>query len=207
METDSPPLEQQKPNWLRRLYSWTLAWAERKQAPWALGVLSFVESSFFPIPPDPLLMALCFSQPTKWIRFAIICTVTSVLGGVLGYAIGMLFFEALGEPIVRLYHGEKIFTKIENWYALYGFWGILLAAITPIPYKIFTIASGVFHFSLPMLAAASLLGRGLRFFMVAGMIRLFGSAIKPHLERYLEWATVMLSLVGILGFLLLKWIK
>ncbi|MEM6820479.1 MAG: YqaA family protein [Verrucomicrobiota bacterium] len=194
-------------NWIRRLYQWTLRWAEKRNAQWALGGLSFIESSFFPIPPDPLLMALCFSQPKKWFRFALICTLTSVLGGVLGYYIGFAFWETIGKPIVDFYHGQEIFDKVQHWYDEYGFLGILLAAITPIPYKVFTIASGVFQFSLPMLIAASLVGRGFRFFLVAGIIRFFGPRIRPYLEKYLEVATVVMAVIGILGFLALKWLK
>ncbi|MGF1679280.1 MAG: YqaA family protein [Candidatus Methylacidiphilales bacterium] len=196
-----------KPNALRRLYAWTMHWSGHRRAPWALGFLSFIESSFFPIPPDPLLMAMCYSEPKKWVRYATICTLTSVAGGALGYAIGYAFWETVGQPIVAFYHGQDIFDKIQDWYDRFGFWGILMAAITPIPYKIFTIASGVFHFSLPMLIAASLLGRGVRFFAVAAVIRFGGTAIKPYLEKYLEIATLLLFLVGVAGFLLLKWIK
>ncbi len=205
MSVETPPVK--KPNIIRRLYAWTLAWAEKPNSDWALGGLSFIESSFFPIPPDPLLMALCFSQPKKWFRFALICTITSVLGGVLGYYIGFALWEGVGKPIVDFYHGQAIFDKVEGWYELYGFWGILLAAVTPIPYKVFTIASGVFHFSLPMLIAASVIGRGMRFFLVAGLIRFFGPRIKPFLEKYLELATIVLFIVGVLGFGLLKWMR
>jgi len=154
-----------------------------------------------------LLMALCFSQPKKWFRFALICTLTSVLGGILGYYIGFALWEGVGKPIVDFYHGQAVFDKVEGWYELYGFWGILLAAITPIPYKVFTIASGVFHFSLTMLITASIVGRGLRFFVVAGLIRFFGPRIKPFLEKYLEVVSVIMFVVGVLGFLALKWLR
>ncbi len=191
-------------NPLRKLYFWTLHWADTKYALPALFFISFIESSFFPVPPDVLLMAICFSAPKKWMKAAFWCTVASVLGGVLGWYIGWGLWEVCGQPIVRLYHGEEIMEKVKLLYDTYGFWGILIAAITPIPYKVFTIASGVFQFNLPLLILASVIGRGFRFFLVAGLIRAFGPKVKPFLEKNFEVAMVAMVVMGILGVLAIK---
>jgi membrane protein YqaA with SNARE-associated domain len=169
-----------------------------------MGSISFFSATFFPISPDPLLVAMCFSEPKKWIRYASLCTVTSVLGGASGYLIGYVFWEGVGQPIVAFYQGEEAFAQVEAWYGLYGSWAVFLAALTPVPYKLFTIASGVLHFSLPLLIAASVVGRGIRFFLTAGVIRFLGPAIRPHLEKYLEVTTVVLFLLGVAGVAALK---
>jgi membrane protein YqaA with SNARE-associated domain len=196
----------QKPNWLRRMYNWTIGWAEKPRATGALAGLSFIESSFFPIPPDPLLMAICFAHPKRWFWAAFWCTAASVLGGVLGYYIGYALWETVGQPIVAFYHGEEIFESLRSTFEAYSFMAILGAAVTPIPYKIFTIAAGVAQVSLSTLIIASIAGRGARFFAIALVIRLFGPAIKPHLEKYLEMVTIVLFLVGVAGIIVLKWL-
>ena len=192
---------------IRRLYDWTLHWAATPYGFAALVVISFIESSFFPIPPDVLLIALCFSNPKLWAKYAFWCTVASVAGGVLGWYIGWGLWEVLGEPIVGIYDPERVaWAKVETWYAQYGFLGVLIAAITPIPYKVFTIASGVLHFNLGLLILASILGRGFRFFLVAGLIRAFGTIIKPFLEKYLEICLIIFTVLGVLGFVCLKFL-
>ena len=131
---------------LRRLYDWVLHWAETPYGVPVLFLLAFAESSFFPVPPDILLIALSLSINRKAFYYALICTVGSVLGGIVGYYIGMYCYETIGNPIVDFYHGQDIMNSIKLKYDQYGFLGILIAAITPIPYKVFTIASGVFNF-------------------------------------------------------------
>ncbi len=200
-ETASPG---KRPNLLRRLYAWTLKWAETKHAIFALACISFIESSFFPIPPDVLLLAICFAHPKLWIKAAFYCTIASVLGGMLGYAIGLGLWETVGAPIVQLYHGEAIMDKIQGWYDAYGFVGILVAAITPIPYKVFTIASGLFAFPFLPFVLASFIGRGFRFFMVAGLVRWGGEKLRPMIEKRLELFFVIFTVLGILGFIALK---
>jgi len=192
---------------LRRLYNWTLSWAENRFAGSALFLIAFVESSFFPIPPDILLIALCFGKPKGWFKYAAICTAGSVLGGILGWYIGFGLWESVGEHIINAYDPERhTWMKIENWYEAYGFWGVLVAAITPIPYKVFTIASGVLGFPLGQLIIASIIGRGFRFFIVALLIRLFGETIRPFIEKYLEWVLLAVTIAGIGGFVLLKYL-
>lgn len=191
-------------NPLKKLYFWTLHWADTKYALPALFILSFIESSFFPIPPDVLLMAICFSAPRKWAVAAFWCTVASVLGGILGWYIGWGLWETIGQPIVAFYHGEEVMDKVRGLYDTYGFWGILIAAITPIPYKVFTIASGVFQFDLLQLILASVIGRGFRFFVVAGLIRAFGPKVKPFLEKNFELAMILMVVLGVLGVVAIK---
>ena len=193
--------------WLRQLYDWTISWAEKPQGTWALFLIAFAESSFFPIPPDVLLIALCVGAVTRSFRFAAICTVGSLLGGALGYGIGAFGFETIGEPIVKAYHGEAVMDKIKLWYDTYGFWGHLLAAVTPIPYKVFTISSGVFKFSFAEFMLASCIGRSLRFFAVAALMYAFGPRIKSFIEKYFNWCAwgFMILLIG--GFALLKYLK
>ena len=193
--------------WMRGLYDWTISWAEKPQGTWALFLIAFAESSFFPIPPDVLLVALCVGAVTKSYRFAAICTLGSLLGGIAGYGIGLYGFEMIGEPIVKAYHGETVMEKIKTWYDTYGFWGNLLAAVTPIPYKVFTIASGAFEFSFTSFMLASVIGRSLRFFAVATLLYFFGPKIKAFIEKYFNlcaWA-FMILLIG--GFILLKYLK
>ena len=194
-------------NPLRKLYYWTLHWADTKYALPALFVVSFAESSFFPIPPDVLLIGMCFAAPTRWFRYALWCSIASVLGGIFGYFIGATFWELLGQPIVRAYHGEEVMLKVRGWYDEMGFMGIILAAITPIPYKVFTIASGLFQFDLMQFIAASAIGRSFRFFLVAWLIRSFGARIKPFLEKHFEWCALALGALAVLGFVALKYLR
>jgi membrane protein YqaA with SNARE-associated domain len=205
--TATPPAAVKRPHAIRRLYDWTIRWAERPHGVFALFLLAFAESSFFPIPPDVLLIALCVAASTKSFRFALVCTTGSVLGGLAGYGIGYWGYEAVGDPIVRFYHGEEVMAKIKTWYDEYGFWGNLAAAITPIPYKVFTIASGVFNFDFLQFTVASVVGRGLRFFVVAGLIFWFGPRMKAFIEKYFDLLAIagMILLIG--GFVLLKYLK
>ena len=198
-----------KPNWLRRLYNWTIHWATTPQAVPALVAIAFIESSFFPIPPDVLLMALCFAHPKRWAHFAFWCTVGSVTGGVFGWWIGHALWGVVGPWFFAHVPGftEATFLKVEGFYQQNAFLFILTAAFTPIPYKVFTVASGVFAVPIPTLVSASILGRAGRFFLVAAVIRLGGAKLKPYIEKYLEVAVTLLFLLGIGGFMAIKWLK
>lgn len=204
---DSPPREK-KPNILRRLYAWTLRWSEHRFGVAALAGISFAESSFFPIPPDVLLMPLCFARPKRWWVVALVCSVASVLGAVLGWLIGALFWQAIGPFFFDHVPGftEEKFEMVRGYYDRDAFLWLVASAFTPIPFKIFTVASGVFGVSLKTLIIASLIGRSARFFLVAGMIRLFGPAVRPFLEKYLEWAALVLFLLALAGFMAIKWL-
>jgi len=191
---------------IKKLYDWVLHWAETPYGVPVLFVLAFAESSFFPVPPDVLMIALAISIPRKSFKFAVICTVGSVLGGILGYGIGHYGYEAVGKPIVDFYHGQGVMDAIKLQYDKHGFVGILIAAITPIPYKVFTIASGVFEFDFWLFLIGSVIGRSTRFFLVAGLIWKFGPSIKAFIDKYFNllcWA-FMILLVG--GFILIKFV-
>lgn len=189
---------------IRRLYDWVLSWAETPYGTPALFLLAFAESSFFPIPPDVLLIALAVASPTRAFRFALICTIGSVLGGMAGYAIGVYAWETIGQRVVQAYHGESVMEKIRNWYDQYGFWGTLTAAITPIPYKIFTISSGVFKFPFVPFLLASVIGRAFRFFLVAALIHRFGPSVKLWIERRFNLAVTLFTVLLIGGFAAIK---
>ncbi len=191
---------------IKKLYDWVLHWAETPYAVPALFILAFSESSFFPVPPDVLLITLAISIPRKSFKYAAICAIGSVLGGILGYSIGLYGYETIGRPIVEFYHGQDIMNAIRIRYDQYGFLGILIAAITPIPYKVFTIASGVFEFDFWLFLIASVIGRSARFFVVAGLIWKFGPAIKNFIDRYFNLLSYIFIILLAGGFVLIKYV-
>lgn len=201
-----PPAKKSNP--LQRLYQWVLHWADTPHGTVALCAIAFAESSFFPIPPDVLLVALCMGAPRKAFRFAAWCALFSVLGGMFGYLIGYAS-EPFGRwIIVDLFHAGAAWDKVGVLYGQNAFLSILTAAFTPIPYKVFTIAAGVFHeqVSLATLVGASLVGRTGRFMVVAGCIFLFGPPIKRLLDKYLEVLTVAFTVLLIGGFVVVKYL-
>ncbi len=191
---------------IKKIYDWVLHWAETPYGIPALFLLAFAESSFFPVPPDVLLIALAISIPTRAFKFAAICSIGSVLGGIVGYGIGLYGYEAVGRPIVDFYHGQPIMDKVKVWYDEYGFFGILIAAITPIPYKVFTIASGVFSFDFWSFVLASIVGRSARFFVVAGLIWKFGPTIKKFIDKYFNLLCIVFIVLLGGGFVLIKFV-
>lgn len=191
---------------LRRLYDWVLSWAETPYGAPALFLLAFVESSFFPVPPDVLLIALALSVKARAFRFALICAAGSVLGGIAGYAIGFYGYEGVGQPIIDFYHGHAVMEKIKTQYDTYGFWGVLIAAITPIPYKVFTISSGFFRFEFSSFLTASIIGRNFRFFLVAGLIWKFGPPIKTFIDKYFNVLTIIFTVLLVGGFIVIKYL-
>lgn len=198
---------QESKNIVRKLYDWVLSWAESRHGTSALFILAFAESSFFPIPPDVLLIALAIASSKKAFRFALICTFGSLIGGMVGYGIGFWGYEAIGEPIVNFYNGQNIMEAIRIRYETYGFWGVLVAAITPIPYKIFTISSGVFHFNFGEFMIASVIGRSFRFFAVAALIWKFGPTIKNFIDKYFNLLAILFTILLIAGFVVVKWLS
>jgi len=193
---------------LKRLYNWVLGWADTPYGLPALCLLSFCESSFFPIPPDVLLIALCMGATRKSFKFAFWCALFSVLGGILGYYIGYEFYEALGRRIITALHYEDAFLTVERLYGDNAFWAILTAAFTPIPYKVFTIAAGVCHesVSLTTLVVASTIGRAGRFVLVGAAIFFFGPPVKRLLEKYLEWFCLAFMVLLVGCFALVKFV-
>ncbi len=189
----------------RSLYDRVMRWSRHRHAEWYLGAMSFAESSFFPIPPDVMLAPMCLATPSRWLRFALITTVASVLGGLAGYAIGYLAFEAI-EPWLResAYWGS--YATAREWFDDYGVWIVFIAGFSPIPYKIFTIAAGVAVLNLPGFFIASLIGRGTRFFLVAAIVRFAGVALEARLLKYIErigWGLVVLTAV-VIGYFMVR---
>lgn len=191
----------------RRLYDWTLHWAHTPYGSVALFALAFCESSFFPIPPDVLLMALAFSIPRKSFKYAAICSAGSVLGGCFGYFIGYQFFEFVGLPILNFYGIMDKFSFVKEKYNANAFAAISVAGFTPIPYKLFTIAAGVCKINPWIFILASSVSRSGRFFIVAGLVYLFGPKIKNFIDRYFNIISVAFVLLLIVGFFVVKLFK
>jgi membrane protein YqaA with SNARE-associated domain len=192
--------------WLRRLKAWVEAFAQKPGADWSLFVIAFIESSFFPIPPDVLLIALAISMPRKAFRYALVCSVGSVLGGMAGYLIGYEFYELLGRPIIAFYGLEEAYRKVQQLYQENAFAAVAIAGFTPIPYKVFTIAAGAFQISFTTFAAASAVSRPARFFLVAALFYWFGPPIKNFIDKYLEALSFALVVLFVLGFLAIRWL-
>ena len=205
MAVNELTLENNK-NIIRRLYDCVLHWAETPYGMWALFLIAFAESSFFPIPPDVLLIALAISIPTRAFHFALVATIGSLIGGIAGYGIGMFGYDSIGRPIVEFYHGQEIMQAIKEWYDKYGFWAVLGAAITPLPYKIFTISSGMFSFDFFQFMIASIIGRSVRFFAVAGLIWKFGKPIKGFIDKYFNLLATLFIILLIGGFIIIKYL-
>jgi membrane protein YqaA with SNARE-associated domain len=191
---------------LRRLYSWTMRLAEGPHALRALAVVSFAESSFFPVPPDTLLIPMVLAQRQRAFTLAAWCTAASVAGGMVGYAIGSLLYESLGLWIVNFYgYGNGIETFRES-YAAWGAWIILLKGMTPIPYKLVTIASGFAGYNFGLFVILSIITRGIRFFLVAGLLAYYGEPIRGFLERRLEAIALATVAIIISGFVIVRYV-
>ena len=190
---------------LKRLYDWTLYLAKSKKAPHALFLVAFAESSFFPVPPDAMLIPMVIGERRKWFYYASICTVGSVLGGLFGYFIGWGLYESVGKAIVNLYGMEEAVKIVGIKFKENAFLTVFSAAFTPIPYKAITIAGGIFLISLEILIFASFVGRAARFFLVAGTLRLYGKKMQNLLEKYFNLFTAFFMLLLIGGFVLLKY--
>ena len=189
---------------IRRLYDWVLHWAGTPYAMPALFIISFIESSFFPIPPDVLLIAMVVAVPAGWLRFALVCTVGSVLGGMFGYLIGYQFMDLIGDRIVAFYHFEEKWDKIGLLYEEHSAWAVAAAGYTPLPYKVFTIAAGAFKIDFLIFVIASTGARAARFFMVAWLMYKFGPQFKVLLEKYFNLFTIVFFILLVLGLFILK---
>jgi membrane protein YqaA with SNARE-associated domain len=191
---------------LRRLYDWVIAWAEHPSAQVALFGISFAESSFFPIPPDPLLVAMGVSQPKRVFRFALNCTIASVLGAMLGYLIGYAFWvqtqEFFFSYVFKQAHFETVRDRFEDWRV----WAVFGAAFTPIPFKVFTIAAGVFGSNFPLFVAAATAGRGLRFFLEAAVVYKTGDRARDLIDRHFNLLAILFFLLLIGGFAVVKYV-
>src|SRR5262245_18611579 len=191
---------------IRRLYDWMMRMAQHPQALRVLAAVSFAESSFFPIPPDAMIVPMVLATPARAWAIAGVCTLASVIGGFFGYAIGYFVFEAVGEAIVRFYGLQAALTEFQDQFARWGLWIILIKGLTPIPYKLVTFASGVAKFDLAVFGLASLVTRGVRFFLVAGLLRLYGAPIRDFIERYLTWVTTAFVVLVVSGFAALRYL-
>ncbi|WP_434287181.1 YqaA family protein [Celeribacter sp. SCSIO 80788] len=191
---------------LRRLYSWTMSLAESPHALWALAFVAFIESSVFPIPPDILMIPLIVARPREAFKIAGIATVASVLGGMLGYWIGFGAFETIGKPVLEFYGKDAYFDEFAAKYNDYGAWAVLIAGVTPFPYKVITILSGVTQLSLPVFIVASITARAIRFFVVAALLWKFGDPIRDFIERRLGLVFTILILLFLGGFYAVKYL-
>jgi membrane protein YqaA with SNARE-associated domain len=199
---------------LRRLYDWVLHWADTPYGVPALFLLSFAEASFFPIPPDPLLIALVLGAQSKAFRFAANCTVASVLGALLGYGIGyFVWWDGPGvfSPVALFFFDNipgfsvSLFRYIQGLFETWNFWIIFTAGFTPIPYKVFTVSGGAFDINLPMFVLASVVSRGARFFLVALLIWKFGGPIKGFIDRHFNWLAILFTVLLVGGFAVIKY--
>lgn len=181
------------------IYDRCIALSRHRHAPWYLGLVSAIESIFFPVPPDVMLAPMSLAQPSRWWRLALITTLTSVIGGLIGYALGMFALD-LVLPLIERAGKMDTYTLVRDLFARYGVWIMFVAAFTPIPFKVFTVGAGAASMAVLPFALASLIGRGMRFFLVAGLIAWGGPRFEPHLRRYIEvvgWVVAVLVLGGI----------
>lgn len=183
------------------MYDKTIALASKPHAMWAMGAVSFTESSFFPIPPDALLIPMVLARPDRGWRIAFVCTAASVAGGMFGYAIGYFLYETLGQWLIQLYGMQQAGQEFRDGFAKWGLWIILIKGLTPIPYKLVTIVSGAAAFDIWMFLGASIVTRGVRFFAEVGLLKLFGPAIRTFVEKYLTLVTTAFLIVVVGGFI------
>jgi len=210
--------------WSRALYDWVLRWAESDYSLAALFLLSLAEASFFPVPPDALLIALCMGAYGRWARFALVCSLGSVIGGVLGYLIGHYAFELIGEKFLSLTaslsgtDADEMLAVTQYWFnekelfgMKFGVWAVGIAGFTPIPYKVFTIAAGFFSMAFLPFLIASAVSRSLRFFVVAGLIgllyRKYGDRIRQFIDKYFNLLAIAFVLLLVLGFVAVSMLK
>ncbi len=201
--------------YIRKLYDWVLSWADSPYGAIALFILAFAESSFFPVPPDALLIALILGARKKAFRFALICTIGSISGAVLGYLIGHYLwwspnneFSSVAGFFFNNFPGftEEMFYRIQDLYNQFNFWIVFTAGFTPLPYKVFTVSAGAFNISFTMFMIASIIGRGARFFLVSALIWKFGTPIKSFIDKYFNLLAVVFTVLLIGGFLLINYL-
>jgi membrane protein YqaA with SNARE-associated domain len=189
---------------LRRLYDWTLDLAARPYAIWAIALIAFVESSVFPIPPDVVLIPMILALRDEAWKIAAVCTVASVVGGLAGYGIGHFLFEEVGRPMLVFYHYDLKFGSFRETFNEWGAWAVFIAGVTPFPYKVITILSGATGLNLPVFILSSVLARGLRFFIVAGLLWYFGASIRSFIEKRLGLLLILFTALLVGGFVVIK---
>jgi membrane protein YqaA with SNARE-associated domain len=191
---------------MRRLYDWMMAKARDERAPHALFWVSFIESSFFPIPPDVMLIPMVIANRAKAWFYATVATIGSVVGGVAGYAIGFFFFEQIGRPILEFYGKAESFGEFTSWFNEWGVWILIIKGMTPFPYKVLTITAGVTHMPVIEFMAASIIARAMRFYLVAGLLYFFGEPIREFIEKRLTLVTTVFVVLLVLGFVAIKYV-
>jgi len=191
---------------IRALYDWTISLAEHPRALWALAFVAFIESSVFPIPPDILMIPMIIAAPSRAFLIATVAMVASVAGGMLGYLIGWGFFESIGRPVLEFYGKEAQFEGFATRYNAYGAWAVLIAGVTPFPYKVITILSGSTGLHLPVFIISSIIARGLRFFVIAGLLWKFGPPIRTFIERRLGLMFTLFVILLLGGFVAVKYL-
>ena len=201
--------------YIRKLYDWVLSWAYTPYGAIALFILAFAESSFFPIPPDVLLIALVLGARKKAFKFALICTIGSISGAILGYLIGHYLWWTTGNEFSSVagfffsnFPGftEEMFFRIQQLYSHYNFWIVFAAGFTPLPYKVFTVSAGAFNINFPLFMIASIIGRGARFFLVSALIWKYGSPIKSFIDKYFNLLAILFTILLIGGFVLINFL-
>ncbi len=191
----------------KSLYAWVLRLADSPRAPWALGLVAFAESSFFPVPPDIILVPMVLARPERAWRYAAIATIASVLGGMVGYAIGALLFDTLGQWLIHLYGYADKLEALREFYAKWGALFILIKGLTPIPYKLVTIVSGLLSYNFGLFVLLSLVTRGIRFFVLAAILGRFGVPIKAALDRHFGLILISFVAIVVIGFwIAIKWL-
>lgn len=191
---------------MRRLYDWMMNLARSDRAPHALFAVSFIESSFFPIPPDVMLVPMVIANRLKAWWYATVATIGSVLGGAAGYAIGYFFFEQIGRPILEFYGKSESFGEFASWFNEWGVWILIIKGMTPFPYKVLTITAGVTHMPFLEFMLASVVARAMRFYLVAGLLYFFGEPIREFIEKRLTLVTTVFVIVLVLGFVAVKYL-
>lgn len=191
---------------VRKVYDWMLAMSASPNAMWFLALVAFAESSFFPIPPDIMLIPMVLAMPAKAWRIAAVATVSSVLGGYFGYGIGVFFFDLIAKPILSFYGYMQQFDVFKDYYHQLGAWIVFGAGITPFPYKVITIASGVVHLDLVTFTIASVIARGMRFYLVAWLLKKYGAPMKIFIEKHLGMLSILFLILLIGGFVAIKYL-
>ncbi len=191
---------------IRRLYDWTIALAEHPRALWALALVAFLESSVFPIPPDLLMIPMIIAAPHRAFLIAGVAVLSSVAGGLLGYYIGWGLFESIGRPVLEFYGKADSFAAFAERYNRFGPWAVLIAGVTPFPYKVITILSGSTGLSLPVFIVASIIARGARFFLIAALLWQFGAPIRDFIERRLGLMFTLFVVLLVGGFYVVKYL-
>lgn len=198
--------EKQSGGMLKRIYDYCMDWIAGPYGAVTLFFIAFVESSFFPIPPDVFLIAMCISAPTRAFKYAAICAVGSVLGGAFGYGLGFWFMDSLGQQIIAWYGLEDKYLKVQHLYQTYDTWAVGVAGFTPLPYKLFTITAGAFELNFTTFLLASLVSRSARFFLVAAFIWKFGAPVKHYIDKYFNVITIVFMILLVGGFVLIKYL-